>query len=55
MPLVLIVLLLALLLGGAGFLLHVLWVLAVVVLAVWLVGFLVGGGQGAWYGSKRSQ
>lgn len=52
---ILLVLLLALVLGGAGFALHALWIVAVVVLAVWLLGFLVrsaegaGGGRARWY------
>ncbi|MFG3055145.1 hydrophobic protein [Kitasatospora sp. NPDC048239] len=52
-PLIL-VLLLALLLFGAGFALKVLWWLAVIVLAAWLLGFLVrgttaAGSRGRWY------
>ena len=47
---VLLVLLLALILGGAGFALHVLWWVALVVLAIWLIGFFVRGAEGArWY------
>ncbi|MDX6285972.1 MAG: hypothetical protein QOG53_1457 [Frankiales bacterium] len=50
MGLVLAVLLLALILGGAGFALHALWWVALVVLAVWLVGFVARGADGArWY------
>jgi hypothetical protein len=50
----LLVLLLVLLLGGFGFALHVLWVLAAIVLVVWLVGFVVRGTDAAgtrnrWY------
>jgi len=41
MALILLVLLLALLLGGLGFVLHILWWIALVVLVLWLVGFLV--------------
>ncbi|MEC4018588.1 hydrophobic protein [Streptomyces sp. H27-D2] len=49
-----VVLLLALLLFGAGFALKALWIVAVIVLAVWLLGFLVrpaasGGKRGRWY------
>ncbi|MDQ1040942.1 energy-coupling factor transporter transmembrane protein EcfT [Streptomyces sp. V3I8] len=52
-PLIL-VLLLALLLFGAGFALKILWWVAVVVLVVWLLGFVVrpnasGGRRGRWY------
>ncbi|MDQ1698066.1 MAG: hypothetical protein QOJ03_3419, partial [Frankiaceae bacterium] len=35
---VLLVLLLALVLGGLGFAVHVLWWIALIVLAIWLVG-----------------
>ncbi|MER7915801.1 MULTISPECIES: hydrophobic protein [unclassified Streptomyces] len=50
----LLVLLLALILFGAGFALKILWVVALVVLVVWLLGFLVrstnaGGGRSRWY------
>ena len=53
MGLILLVLLLALLLAGAGFALHVLWVLAVIVLVLWAVGWVIGaaegGGRRRWY------
>jgi hypothetical protein len=53
MALILIVLLLALLLGGLGFAIHILWWLALIVLFVWLLGFLIrvgeGAGRGRWY------
>ncbi|WP_241094442.1 hydrophobic protein, partial [Actinacidiphila bryophytorum] len=39
----LVVLLLALLLFGAGFALHLLWWIAVVVLVLWLLGFFARG------------
>ncbi|WP_316746061.1 hydrophobic protein [Streptomyces sp. MK7] len=51
----LLVLLLALILFGAGFALKILWWVALVVLVIWLLGFLVrstnagGGGRGRWY------
>lgn len=50
----LLVLLLALLHFGAGFALKALWIVAVVVLAFWLVGFVMrsagtGGARGRWY------
>ncbi|MFI9358852.1 hydrophobic protein [Streptomyces lydicus] len=52
-PLLLVVLL-ALLLFGAGFALKALWIVAVVVLAVWFLGFVLrsagpGGKRGRWY------
>jgi uncharacterized membrane protein len=52
---ILLVLLLALVLGGAGFALHALWIVAAVVLVLWLLGFVMrsaagaGGGRGRWY------
>ena len=51
---VLAVFVLALLLGGLGFAIHVLWLVAVVVLLFWLIGFAVGRGEragrrGRWY------
>ncbi len=50
MFLILLILILALLLGGLGFAIHALWWIALVVLVVWLVGFLVRRGEGArWY------
>ncbi|MFE3323409.1 hydrophobic protein [Streptomyces sp. NPDC059176] len=50
----LLVLLLVLVLFGAGFAVKALWWLALVVLLVWLLGFVVrstptGGGRGRWY------
>jgi hypothetical protein len=46
----LLVLLLVLILFGAGFALDILWILAVIVLVLWLVGFFVRGVEGArWY------
>jgi hypothetical protein len=50
----LIVLVLALILFGAGFALKILWWLAVIVLVVWALGFVfrgagTGGRRGRWY------
>ncbi|SEN80215.1 hydrophobic protein [Actinacidiphila rubida] len=50
----LLVLLLALVLFGAGFALNILWWAAVIVLVLWALGFLVrgtsaAGGRGRWY------
>ncbi|MEV8100013.1 hydrophobic protein [Kitasatospora sp. NPDC085879] len=50
----LLVLLLALLLFGAGFAVKILWWVAVVVLAVWLIGFVArgthpSGSRNRWY------
>ena len=51
MTLILLVLLLAIILGGLGFALHVLWWIAAIVLLIWLIGFVVrvGGGGSRWY------
>lgn len=52
LPLIL-VLLLVLLLFGFGFAVKALWIVAGVLLVVWLLGFVmrrpVGGGTGRWY------
>ncbi len=46
----LLVLLLALILGGVGFAIHILWWVAIVVLALWVLGFFFrGSGGGRWY------
>ncbi|MFF4229575.1 DUF5670 family protein [Streptomyces sp. NPDC001820] len=50
----LLVLLLALILFGAGIALKALWWIAVIILVVWLLGFAVrpagsGGRRGRWY------
>lgn len=46
----LIVLLLAALLFGIGVAVHLLWIVAVIVLAVWVLGFVVGARrQTRWY------
>jgi len=41
----LLVLLLALVLGGLGFAIHLLWIVAAIVLIFWLVGFGLGRGH----------
>ncbi|CAM5741561.1 Hydrophobic protein OS=Streptomyces alboniger OX=132473 GN=CP975_01220 PE=4 SV=1 [Streptomyces alboniger] len=51
---ILLVLLLVLILFGAGFAVKLLWWIALVVLVLWLLGFLMrgttsGGGRGRWY------
>lgn len=51
MGVILAVLILALILGGLGFAVHVLWWIALVVFVAWLVGFGVSEGVGA--GSRR--
>lgn len=53
MGIILFVLLLAIILGGLGFAVHVLWWIAIAVLVIWLLGFLVRVGEGTarsrWY------
>ncbi len=49
MPLLIVVLLLALLLGGLGFAVKALWIVAIIVLVVWVIGFLVRPGGKRWY------
>ena len=55
MAIILVVLLIALILGGLGFAVHVLWWIALAVLALWLLGFLFrvaetgGGRRSRWY------
>ena len=45
MGIILLVLLLALILGGLGFAVHVLWWIALIVLVIWLIGFVVRAGE----------
>jgi hypothetical protein len=48
--LILLVLLIALLLGGLGFAVHALWWIAIIVFIAWLVGFALRSGETArWY------
>jgi hypothetical protein len=47
MAIILIALLVVLILGGLGFLVHVLWWLALAALVIWLVGFLLRHGESA--------
>lgn len=51
MALILLVLLLAIIFGAVGFALHVLWIIAAIILLVWLIGFVVRVGEGGsrWY------
>lgn len=50
MGVILLVLLIAILLGGFGFAVHVLWWIALAILVLWLLGFLLRGGEGRrWY------
>jgi hypothetical protein len=55
MPIIIAVLLIALILGGLGFAVKALWYVALIVLVLWLLGFLfrsggpVGGPRRRWY------
>jgi len=52
MGVLLVFLLITLLLFGAGFTLHILWWVAAIALAIWLVGFVAGPrgpSGGRWY------
>ncbi len=49
MGIVLAVLLIALILGGLGFAIHVLWIVAGIALVIWLIGFMVAGHERRWY------
>ncbi len=49
MGLVLLFFLLALLLGGLGFAVHFLWIVAVVVFLFWIIGFFLRSGSSRWY------
>jgi hypothetical protein len=51
MAIILAVLLLALILGGLGFAVHVLWWIALIVLVLWLLGFFFTGA--ASHGPRR--
>lgn len=43
----LLALLLVLIFFGAGFALHILWIVAAVLLVLWLIGYAVGRGESA--------
>lgn len=45
--LLILALLLVLLFFGLGFTAHLLWIVAVILLVLWLVGFAIGRGEGA--------
>ena len=53
-PLIILLLIIALF-GGLGFAAHILWIVLIVAVVLWLLGFLVGGaeagfGRRRWYG-----
>lgn len=43
------VLILTLLLFGAGFTLHILWYIAIIALILWVVGLIAHGPERRWY------
>jgi hypothetical protein len=45
--LLVLALLIVVLFAGLGFALHILWVVAVVLLVLWLIGFALGRGENA--------
>jgi len=49
MGLVLLLALLVVLFGAAGFAVHVLWIAAVIMFLVWLIGFFARGTEARWY------
>ncbi|MBO1413453.1 hydrophobic protein [Streptomyces sp. FH025] len=49
MLLLVLVLLLAVILGGAGFAIHILWWIALAVLVLWALGFVFAAGDRRWY------
>lgn len=51
MAILLLVLLIALILGGLGFALHWLWIAAIIVFIFWLIGFALGHGESS--GARR--
>ena len=53
MGLILLVLLIALLFGGLGFAVHTLWIVALIVFVVWVLGFVLARGEVAGGRSSR--
>lgn len=52
MALLLLVLLIALILGGLGFAVHALWIAALIIFVFWLAGWGFGRGAGAGAGRR---
>jgi hypothetical protein len=53
MKLILLALLVVLIVTGFGFLLHILWIAAGVLMVVWLIGFLVHGADFTWFRVRK--
>jgi hypothetical protein len=45
MGIILVLLLIALILAGVGFAIHILWIVAVIFFVAWLVGLVLGAGR----------
>jgi hypothetical protein len=45
MGLILVLLIVAIILAGVGFAIHILWIIAAVFFVAWLVGLVVGAGR----------
>ena len=39
--------------GGLGFAVHLLWIVLVVAIVLWLLGFFIGGAENAMGGGRR--
>jgi hypothetical protein len=48
-----VLLLIVALFGGLGFAAHVLWIVLLVALALWVLGFFIGGTEAGLAGSRR--
>jgi hypothetical protein len=51
-PLIILLVILAIF-GGLGFAVHVLWIVLIVAVVLWLLGFLIGGAGSALGGGRR--
>ncbi len=47
MGIVLVLLVLALIFAGVGFAIHILWIVAVILFVLWLIGLVTGVGRGS--------
>jgi hypothetical protein len=50
----LVLLLILALFGGLGFAAHILWIVLIVALVLWVIGFFVGGVESGVGGGRRS-
>jgi uncharacterized membrane protein YecN with MAPEG domain len=49
----LVLLLILAVFGGLGFAVHILWFVLIAAVVIWLIGFFVGGAEGALGGGRR--